>query len=36
VVAGASLKNMGLLGEQGRHLDLIMKQGQFFKNRLAA
>jgi len=36
VVDGDPLKNMGLLGEQGRHLDLIMKQGQFFKNRLAA
>ncbi|KNE75760.1 Amidohydrolase [Candidatus Burkholderia crenata] len=35
VVDGDPLKNMGLLGEQGRHLDLIMKQGQLFKNRLA-
>lgn len=34
VVDGDPLKNIGLLGEQGRHLDVVMKQGAFFKNRL--
>ncbi len=34
VVDGDPLKDIGLLGEQGRHLDLIMKNGRIFKNRL--
>ncbi|KVC95766.1 peptidase M38 [Burkholderia ubonensis] len=36
VVNGDPLQNIGLLGEQGRHLDVIMKQGELFKNSLAA
>jgi imidazolonepropionase-like amidohydrolase len=36
VVDGDPLQNIELLGEQGRHLDIIMKEGRFFKNRLAA
>ncbi|SMG07394.1 metal-dependent hydrolase family protein [Paraburkholderia susongensis] len=35
VVDGNPLESIELLGEQGRHLDVIMKQGEFFKNRLA-
>ena len=36
VVDGNPLADIGFLGQQGRHLDVILKQGQFLKNRLAA
>ncbi|KQR81815.1 peptidase M38 [Burkholderia sp. Leaf177] len=36
VVDGNPLKDIEVLGHQGRHLDIIMKQGRFFKNRLVA
>ncbi|WP_438391636.1 amidohydrolase family protein [Caballeronia sp. DA-9] len=36
VVNGNPLADIGVLGQQGRHLDVIMKQGLLFKNRLAA
>jgi len=36
VVDGNPLKDIKVLGHQGRHLDIIMKQGRFFKNRLVA
>ena len=34
VVDGNPLKNLALLGEQGKHLAAIVKGGQFHKNRL--
>jgi imidazolonepropionase-like amidohydrolase len=34
VVDGDLLKDLALLGEQGRHLVLIMKGGKIHKNRL--
>jgi imidazolonepropionase-like amidohydrolase len=34
VVDGDPLKNLTLLGDQGRHLSIIMKGGRFHKNRL--
>ena len=34
VVDGDPFKNLTLLGEQGRHLSVIMKAGRFHKNRL--
>ncbi len=36
VVDGNPLKNLALLGEQGKHLAAIVKGGQFHKNRLAS
>lgn len=36
VVDGDPLHDLAVLGEQGRHLDVIMKQGRCFKNRLGA
>jgi imidazolonepropionase-like amidohydrolase len=36
VVNGNPLEDMNLLGEQGRHLNIVMKEGKFFTNRLAA
>lgn len=35
-VRGNPLKNLALLAEQGRHMPLIVKNGQFIKNELAA
>src|SRR6185436_19607138 len=34
VVDGDPLKNLKLLGDQGQHLSIIMKDGRFHKNRL--
>jgi hypothetical protein len=34
VVDGDPLRNLGLLEGQGRHLNLIMKGGKLYKNRL--
>jgi len=34
VVDGNPLKDLALLGDQGKHLSLIMKAGHFYKNRL--
>ncbi len=34
IVDGEPLKNLALLGDQGKHLSLIMKAGQLHKNRL--
>jgi imidazolonepropionase-like amidohydrolase len=34
VVDGNPLKDLALLGDQGKHLSLIMKAGTFHKNRL--
>lgn len=36
VVDGNPLQDIELLGSQGRHLDIIMKEGKSLKNRLAA
>jgi imidazolonepropionase-like amidohydrolase len=36
VVDGNPLKDFGLFQEQGKHLSVIMKEGRFHKNRLAA
>ena len=35
VVDGDPLKDLGLFQDQGAHLSVIMKAGQFHKNRLA-
>jgi hypothetical protein len=34
VVDGNPLKDLALLGDQGKHLSLIMKAGSLHKNRL--
>ena len=34
VVDGNALKDLALLGDQGKHLSLIMKAGILHKNRL--
>jgi imidazolonepropionase-like amidohydrolase len=34
LVDGNPLKDLALLGDQGKHLSLIMKAGQSHKNRL--
>jgi imidazolonepropionase-like amidohydrolase len=34
VVDGNPLKDLALLGDQGKHLSLIMKAGRLYKNRL--
>lgn len=36
VVDGDPLRDIAVLGESGRYLDAIMKQGRFFRNRLSA
>jgi imidazolonepropionase-like amidohydrolase len=35
IVDGNPLKNLALLGDQGKHLSLIMKAGFLHKNRLS-
>lgn len=35
-IDGDPLQDLGRLGEQGRYMDLIIKQGRIFRNRLAA